>query len=368
MTGAGQSITFVLCGGKPQVPTIQIGKQSLPASELKADKKAAIKIGPVGMGKRALYLNSFYISRMYYVLWTEVSRVYKLVAMSKGGFTGIGAFGAMSYLVVELRDGRTRKCQIKYENQTDKALSWIAEHHPEIPTRSVAAQKKLDEKKLKESKRKIGTLDDQAQWSVQLLQDAKEYLEKRPDLYNNLSVKAGKKRVQQMVPTRNRILGTSIFVIALLLLATGIPLTLRSYPAGIYMVMFGAAFLLFSLAGNLIPIGRNSPKRIDREWQDAVQASENYISAWAPPVLASEGGNAVDSEQKAFPVPGRYAHPVVLERMIRVLQEGRAKDTEQALEVVKGDLKRMNKSVKVSQEEYDEVVVVKPMFLVSEYA
>lgn len=124
------------------MPTLLFGKQSIPAADLKADKKAAKKIGPVGMGKRAFYLNSFYISRMYYVLWTEVSRVYKQVAMSKGGFTGIGAFGAMSYLVVELRDGRVKKCQFKYENQTDQALSWIGEHHPEIPVRSVAAQKK----------------------------------------------------------------------------------------------------------------------------------------------------------------------------------------------------------------------------------
>ena len=66
-------------------------------------------------------------------------------------------------------------------------------------------------------------------------------------------------------------------------------------------------------------------------------------------------------------MPARYAHPVVLERMIRVLQEGRAKDAGQALETVKEDLKKLNRSVKVSQEEYQEVVAVKPMFLVSDY-
>ena len=187
------------------MPTLLFGKQSIPAADLKADKKAAKKIGPVGMGKRAFYLNSFYISRMYYVLWTEVSRVYKQVAMSKGGFTGIGAFGAMSYLVVELRDGRTKKCQFKYENQTDQALAWIEEHHPEIPHRSVAAQKKLDEKKQLEN-RKTAVLDEQALGSILVLQEAKDYLEKQPQLYRNLSQKAGKKRVQQMVPARRCIL------------------------------------------------------------------------------------------------------------------------------------------------------------------
>ena len=349
------------------MPTIQFGKQSLPASDLKADKRAARRIGPVGMGKRALYMNSFYISRMYYVLWTEIRRVYKLVAMSKGGFTGIGAFGAMSYLVVELRDGKTKKCQFKYENQTDQALAWIAEHHPEIPTRSVAAQKKLDEKKAEESRRAAAVPAGEVQGSILVLQEAKQYLEERPDLYTGLSSKAGKKRVQQMVPVRNRILGISRFAVSIGLLAAGIPLTIRSHPAGIYMLLFGGAFLIFSLAGNLIPIGKNSPRRIEREWQDAVRGSEEYISKWTAPVLTGEGDTETGERSGTFPVPARYAHPVVLERMIRALREGRAKDSEQALEVVKSDLKKLNRSVKVSQEEYDEVVAVKPMFLVSDY-
>ena len=210
----------------------------MPASELKADKKAARKIGPVGMGRRAFYLNSFYISRMYYALWTDIRRVYKLVAMSRGGFTGIGAFGAMSYLVVELRDGRQKKCQFKYENQTDQALQWIAEHHPEIPTRSVTAQKKLDEKKRKERHLEELVPDGEAEVSIQTLKAAKQYLENRPDLYDNLSGKAGKKRVQQMVPLRNRILGTGIFIVSLVLLAAGIPMALQGNSAGIYMILF----------------------------------------------------------------------------------------------------------------------------------
>ncbi len=332
------------------MPTIQYGKQSLPADTLKADKKAAKKIGPLGMGARALYLNSFYISRMYYVLWTEVRRVYKMVAMSKGGFTGIGAFGAMSYLVVELRDGRVKKCQIKYENQTDEAIRWIGEHHPEIPTQSVSAQRKLKEKEEALRNKETVTLSDEAKASIQTLEEAKRYLEKNSALYQNLSVKAGKKRVQQMVPVSRRVLGTSIFLISVVLLAVGIPLTVRTSPVGIYMVMFGAAFLLFSLSGNLIPIGRNSPRRVEQEWQNAVKDCDVYIS-----------------KRGDFPVPARYAHPIVLERMIRIIREGRAETVQQALDVEKNDLKKLNKSVKVSQEEYDEVIAVKPMFLISDY-
>ena len=38
-----------------------------------------------------------------------------------------------------------------------------------------------------------------------------------------------------------------------------------------------------------------------------------------------------------------------------------------SLPVVKADLKALNADVQVSQEEYDEVVAIKPMFLVSDY-
>lgn len=68
-----------------------------------------------------------------------------------------------------------------------------------------------------------------------------------------------------------------------------------------------------------------------------------------------------------FPLPARYAHPAVLRRQQRVIEEGRAVTAEQALEVVKADLKALNADVEVSQEEYDEVVAIKPMFLNAEY-
>ena len=68
-----------------------------------------------------------------------------------------------------------------------------------------------------------------------------------------------------------------------------------------------------------------------------------------------------------FPLPARYAHPVVLTRMIRILREGRAQSADEALEVLKSDLKALNADVQVSQEEYDEVVAIKSMFLLSDY-
>ena len=53
--------------------------------------------------------------------------------------------------------------------------------------------------------------------------------------------------------------------------------------------------------------------------------------------------------------------------MIRILREGRAQSADEALEVLKSDLKVLNADVQVSQEEYDEVVAIKSMFLLSDY-
>ena len=53
--------------------------------------------------------------------------------------------------------------------------------------------------------------------------------------------------------------------------------------------------------------------------------------------------------------------------MYKRQEEGRADTPEQALETVKADLKALNSSVQVSQEEHDEVVAVKAMFLNEDY-
>ena len=41
----------------------QLGMAKLDKQELVEDKKSCRKIGPCGVGKKALYLNSFYIDR-----------------------------------------------------------------------------------------------------------------------------------------------------------------------------------------------------------------------------------------------------------------------------------------------------------------
>ena len=51
----------------------QLGLAHLDKATLEADKKACKKIGPCGVGKKALYLNSFYIDRRYYLPYGSIS-------------------------------------------------------------------------------------------------------------------------------------------------------------------------------------------------------------------------------------------------------------------------------------------------------
>ena len=111
----------------------QLGLARLDPAELAADRKACKKIGPCGVGKKALYLNSFYIDRRYYLPYTSITRVFKRVAMSAGGFTGKGMFASMAYLVVEYDGGKQKQCNFKDERDVDALLELLAKQQPQDP-------------------------------------------------------------------------------------------------------------------------------------------------------------------------------------------------------------------------------------------
>ena len=118
----------------------------------------------------------------------------------------------------------------------------------------------------------------------------------------------------------------------------------------VYFTLFGLA-AIFTFAGfSVLPTARNNRTAIMKNDAQAQEKMQAYLSDYLN-----------------FPLPARYAHPVVLRRMQRAILDGRAVTAEQALAVVKDDLKALNADVQVSQEEYDEVVAIKPMFLNADY-
>ena len=117
-----------------------------------------------------------------------------------------------------------------------------------------------------------------------------------------------------------------------------------------YFLLFGLAAIFLFAGANVLPTSKNNKKYIENQLERSIQQMEAYIQKYPD-----------------FPVPAHYAHPVVLKRMQDIMKDGRAKTIPEALMVLKEDLKSLNSNVTVEKEEYDEIVAIKPMFLVMDY-
>ena len=327
---------------------VRLGETSIDTEALAADKKSCKRFGPCGVGKEALYLNSFFIDRRYYAAFSSVRRVFKRVAMSQGGFTGKGAFGAIPYLVVQYDDGKEKQCTFKHEEDVDAMLAYIESVHPEIPTLSAGGEKRLKEKAKEEAGRYLAELTDEAQSAKETLEKAQKFLSGYPELTKQLAAAAKAKRVNEHTNPAYRWVALAIVLAGAAAMVYGIISWRRGGDFGVYFALFGFAAIFFFSGAHVLPTAKNNRKAVTRGWAEAQANMENVLP-------------------EDFPLPARYAHPVVLARMIRILREGRAHSVEESLAVLKADLKALNADVQVSQEEYDEVVVIKPLFLVSDY-
>lgn len=329
----------------------KLGTKELTEQELAEDRKSLKKIGPCGVGKRALYLNSFYIDRFYYVPLESVSRVFKRVAMSKGGFSGRGIFATIPYLVVVYDNGQEKQCNFKYEDQVDLFLACIRQQFPQIRTVSEAAEKRLEEAEKARVQKPEVLLTGMAMAEVERLECAKDYLEKQPVLFAEFSNAARKKRTYEQTKPYYK-WGALLFT-ALGIAALGYGLiSLKSQaPFAVWFVLFGIAGIFLFSGANVMPTSRNNRKAIENR----LETAEKRVA------------ECRDHCPAELAVPCRYLHPVTLARMIRMIREGRACNEKEALEQVKEDLKQLNASVQVTQEEYDEIMAVKPLFLIHNY-
>ena len=327
---------------------VRLGETSLNAEAVAADKKSCKRFGPCGVGKEALFLNSYFIDRRYYVAFSSVRRVFKRMAMSQGGFSGKGVFGAIPYLVVQYDGGKEKQCTFKREEDVDAMLAYIGEVHPEIPTLSVGGEQRLEQKAKEEAARYLSELTSDAQSAKEELEKAQKFLSGYPELTGQLSKAARAKRVNQHTNPAYRWVALAIVLAGLIAAVYGVIAWRRQEGFGMYFTLLGLAVVFLFSGTQVIPTMKNNKRAVTAAWEQAQKDMAGVLP-------------------EHFPLPARYAHPVVLDRMIRVLREGRAQNAEEALAVVKADLKALNADVQVSQEEYDEVVAIKPMFLVSDY-
>ena len=331
----------------------QLGLAKLDAQTLETDKKSCKKIGPCGVGKKALYLNSFYIDRRYYLPYGSIQRVFKRVAMSAGGFTGKGMFASMAYLVVEYDGGKQKQCNFKDERDVDALLEVLAKEQPQIKLLSEAGEAAVEKKQAEKAARKLPQLSKEAERTVGDLKRAGDYLAKKPELAQELSAAERRKRAQLKSKPVYKYVALIISLFGVVAAAYGIHCLLsHTGNYGIYFALFGfAAIFLFS-SYNMMPTARNNRNAIMKRAERAEAAMAEYIKGYP-------GSN--------FPVPSTYAHPVVLKQMRDAVEEGRAVTAAEALDAVKHRLQEVNADVQVEQEEYDEIVQIKAMFLNHEY-
>ena len=120
--------------------------------------------------------------------------------------------------------------------------------------------------------------------------------------------------------------------------------------AGLLMVLFGIMMMFTMVSSRALPSKLTNRKRRDREYQEAVEAMARALKGY-----------------RDLPIPVWYAHPVVFDRLIRILQEMRAETVDEALAVLKDDLRAMDNTTVLSKEDYEEVVKIKPLFTVRDY-
>lgn len=331
-------------------PPVPLGKRTLSPQALAEDKKNCLKFGPCGVGKQALYLGGRFLDRRFYLPWKEVKRVFKRVAMSKGGFSGKGVFGTLPFLVVQFGSGQEKECPFKMEADVDRLLAAVEQEHPEIPTHSVKAANRLTRAEAAEEARYLKDLSPEAGAAIEQLRADQDFLNLHPSLCETLTAAARQKRVIDGLRPAYRIGGAVFGILGLLAAVFGIYCLLAHLNYGMYFIIGGGALFFMTLSSNTFPSKFNSRKKAQQDWDEAVGRMRAYLKGRA-----------------AFSLPAQYAHPIVLERTIRVLREGRAQTVPEAFAQMKEDLKALNASVTVSQKEHDEVVAVKPLFLVCDY-
>ena len=351
MKGNAKALPFINSGVKMIIAPKALTENKLDRDTLALDKKRCLRAGPCGMGEKALYLNSFYIDRIYYIKYEDISRVFKRVAMSKGGYTGKGIFGSIPYFVVQFKDGREKQCNFKIEDDVDALLHRMEKDHPEIPTHSKEAEERLRKAEEEERKKYLKELSPEAEKSVSKLERARDFLKAQPEKSDRLAFCAKQKRTLDSISPTYRLVAILILLAGIVSAGWGVYAWLNHTMEGsLYFVLFGFAAILFAMASKVLPSGRRNRKYGEEEWEKALATQESHIKSY-----------------EGFPVPAYYAHPIVMERLIRAIKMGRAVEIDEALQVVKDDLKALNPSVTVTQKEYDEVVVVKPLFALMGY-
>lgn len=320
-------------------------------NDMKDDRSNCLPFGPCGLGKQAVWLGGFFLERTGCIPIAAIRRIYKRVAMSRGGFTGKGVFGSIPYLVVE-HSGGTSVCRFRIETDIDAMLAAVRNHFPGIPTMSEKAAACLEAERKAEEAALRDDLSPQAERTLAFLRQALAFLEAHKPAADRLSAASRAARTGRLVNPSYKWAAATIIALSFIATAWGAYDRFVTGPEsdGLWISLIGIALIFLFAGTRVIPTARINHAALEGELFAARKTMDGIIA-----------------EFPGFPLPARYAHPAALTRMIRSVRQGRSETIEEAFEDMKAVLQATDSSVRVSQQQYDEIVAIKPMFLLENY-
>lgn len=327
-----------------------LGSMTLSKEELREDKKTIKRYDQCGLGKKAIYVGGKLLPRRFYIPYGAVTHVYRRVAVSPG--SGKGFLTPILYIVVRYDDGKEAANSFRYITDADKMMEQIQEQHPSICLLSPDGEKKKKEREALDERIRQKKLSEQAQSDKTALEKAKRYLEMKPGLYAKLSGIARVKRTADLIDPRWQILTFALLILGLALIVLGAVFAKlgANKDMMIVMMLLGAALMFMMGNSKALPTRKRNRKKLQKDYDAALLEMETYLKAY-----------------DGFPVDPHYAHPYVLSRLIRILQEQKADSCDAAMTVLKDELKAADHTVALTGDDYKEVVTIKPLFLVNDY-
>lgn len=198
-------------------------------------------------------------------------------------------------------------------------------------------------------------LTEKEEGTLAILAPAQKFLKDHQNLCDDLALAAHKVHRVRTIKPGTMAIAFSTFVLGIIMAIVGVVLTfLRAGNYGPLMAFAGIVIVVAAYSRKVLPFGINNKKKMEKEWQDKLSELEKVLAEY--PFNSGK-----------FPLPARYSHPHTLARMIKIVREGRADSVDMALEALKEDLKKMDSSVTLDGKDYEEVITIKPMFMINNY-
>lgn len=328
---------------------VPLGRTVLSPDEVKADRKSCRKYDQCGLGDKAIYMGTTMHPRKLYVPYSSVTNVFKRVGVSNP--SGKGFLAPVLFIVVRYDDGKEQACSFRYLQDADRMLDDLEKNHPNIPLLSPEGVRRQKEREELEARIQANELSETAARSRRILEDARWEVHKRPAVYEKLAAMAKMKRHADLMKPWVTYAAVGLLIAGAAAVLAGI-VFMRSWNRSIGAVTALVGVMLAFLAVNSKGLpGKLTNRRLrEKEYEAALEETKRSLQ-----------------HVKDFPIPYCYVHPYTFDRLIRILQEQRAETTEDALRVLKEDLRSMDSSVVLQKEDYREVVTIKPLFTVQDY-